>query len=320
MAPTAVFLSHSSKDAAVARRLAKDLRTNGVGVWYAEWEIRPGDSLRRKIDEGVDRATHFLVLLSPNSLTSEWVQTELDAGMVKRIEGNCRLIPVVLGVDDFQVPVILRGLLWVRLEPYEEGLRKLIETCHDVATKPPLGSPPRWVRERPLQKTGLSVHAQRLAALLNEHSENGMTHDPLLSAEEILQVLGITEYEAAGAADELEEQGLVKLHKHIGMGDAGFGRISPQPFLFFITDPYLKGWDPEADAKTMAATIANMGKESISLAEVDKILLWGPRRLNPAADFLAIHNYVQPWKSLGSLPYTYGGLFVTPKTQRFAAA
>ena len=318
MAHPAAFLSHSTADAEVAGHLAKDLRGAGIDVWYAEWEIRPGDSLRRKIDDGIDRASHFLVLVTPNSLKSQWVQTELDAGMVKRINGTCRLIPILLGIDMSQLPVTLQGIVWVRLEPYEEGLRKLIETCHEVATKPPLGPAPAWTQQRPLDETGLSIHAQRLAALLNQRSETGMVLDPLLGANEVLQALELVEDELAVAADELEEQGIVKLHKTLGMGKAGFYRISPTPFLFFKTDSYLRGWDTEADGHVLAAAIVNKGQNIVSLWEVDQLLSWGPRRINPAAHYLVAYEYAKPLKTLGSAPYAYSGLMITTRTRRFA--
>jgi len=42
-----VFLSHSSKDKAVVRALAERLRRDGLRVWFDEWEIQPGDTVRR---------------------------------------------------------------------------------------------------------------------------------------------------------------------------------------------------------------------------------------------------------------------------------
>ena len=317
--PPTAFLSHSTQDKRVARRLAHDLRAAGIDVWYAEWELRPGDSLRRKIDEGVEQASFFLVLLTPTSLKSEWVQTELDAGMVKRIEGSCKLIPIILNISDDQIPPTLKGIVWFRLEPYEEGLRKLIGVCHKVDIKPPLGSPPSWAQQRPLDQTGLTIHAQLLAALLNERSKNGMILDPILDSNEVLRVLDLTEDEIAIVADELEELGLAQLHKHLGMGKAGFGKISPTPRLFFETDPYLKGWNAEADARALAAAILNTGKETLSLIEADKILSWGPRRINPAAQYLESYGLANPLKSLGSDPYVYSALIITPRTRRFAA-
>lgn len=315
----AAFLSHSTEDSEIARRLAVDLRSTGVDVWYAEWELKPGDSLRRKIDEGIGRASHFLVLLTPASLKSEWVQTELDAGMVKRIEGSCRLIPVLHGIEKNQVPPTLSGLIWVKLETYEVGLRQLIGVCHDVDIKPPLGSPPKWVTERPLEESGLSIHAQRLAALLNQKSEHGLTLDPVLNASEVLSALELKEDEVAIAADELDEIGWVKLHRHLGMGRIGFGRISPTERLFFNTDLPLKGWNTEDDARVLAATSLNTGKQQVSLHEIDQILAWGTRRINPAAKYLAVYGYVNASPAIGSHPYAYSWLLLTSKTRRFAS-
>lgn len=315
----AAFLSHSSEDDKVAGRLAKDLRSSGVEVWYSEWEIKPGDSLRRKIDEGIERASYFLVLLTPKSLRSEWVQTELDAGMVKRIEGSCRLIPILSEISKDQIPPTLSGMVWVRLQPYEDGLRKLIGVCHEVSTKPPLGSPPPWTQQGALKEIGFSTHAQRLAILLNERSENGMALDPLINAQEVLRVLDITEDEIAVAADELEELGLVKLHKRAGMGRANFGMISPTPHLFFKTDFHLKGWNTKADAQALATAMVNTGKDIVNLSEMSKILSWEPRRINPAVQYLEVFGYANPLKTVGSLPYAYLALMVTPRMQRFAA-
>ncbi len=144
MAAPVAFLSHSWEDSKPATELATDLRSQGVDVWLDKWEIRPGDSLRRKIDEGIEKASLFLVLLTPSSLSSEWVQVELDAGMVKRILGQCRLIPILLGTRDEQVPPTLSGISWVRLDDYQDGLKRLIEVCHGIETKPPLGPTPKW--------------------------------------------------------------------------------------------------------------------------------------------------------------------------------
>jgi hypothetical protein len=199
-----------------------------------------------------------------------------------------------------------------------EGLRELVETCHEVATKPPLGPVPHWAQQRPLQGSPLSVHAQRLAALLCERSEAGLSLDPQLGVEEVLQTLNITENETAVAADELKEHGMVTLHQHSGMGNAGFGRISPTPELFFVTDPYLKGWNPATDARALAAVLVNEGKDIRSLAEADKLLSWGPRRLNPAAYFLSLRGHAQPLEQLFCHPYAYGGLIISARTRRFA--
>jgi hypothetical protein len=312
------FLSHSSADAELAERLARDLLQQGVDVWYSQWEIKAGDSLRRKIDEGIDQANFFLVLLTPNSLKSEWVQTELDAGMVKRIEGACRLIPILWGIERGDVPVTLRALLWVSLEDYDDGLRKLLEACHDVSTKPPLGGVPAWARQRPLEGLPLSAHAQRMAAWINQHSEDGTRYQHF-ERDEIFKDLELTPDEAGMAASELEDCGWVELDVDTGSGPAGFSSLQPLPELFFRTDPVLQGWDPEADAVALAAAMINVARsDCVNLDEVDKHLAWGPRRLNPAADYLAAHGYVNPSRSVGSAPYTYANALLSHRTRRLA--
>ncbi len=49
-----VFLSHSAKDKAVVRPLAERLRKDGLKVWFDDWEIKPGDSIPAKIEEGLE--------------------------------------------------------------------------------------------------------------------------------------------------------------------------------------------------------------------------------------------------------------------------
>ena len=60
-----VYLAHASEDHdTLAKPLAKTMMANGIEVWFDEWEIRTGDSLRRKMEEGLANCTHFVVLLT----------------------------------------------------------------------------------------------------------------------------------------------------------------------------------------------------------------------------------------------------------------
>ncbi len=49
-----VFISHSEKDKSAARELAERLRKDGLHVWLDDWEIKPGDVILRKIQEGLE--------------------------------------------------------------------------------------------------------------------------------------------------------------------------------------------------------------------------------------------------------------------------
>jgi hypothetical protein len=62
------FLCYASEDKDLARRIAADLLKAGIDTFFDDWEIGAGQSLRRKIDDGIASCTHFVVLLTPKSL------------------------------------------------------------------------------------------------------------------------------------------------------------------------------------------------------------------------------------------------------------
>ena len=59
-----VFLSHSSKDKAVVRAVAERLREDGLKVWFDEWELKPGDSIPAKIEEGLEHSRVLVLCMS----------------------------------------------------------------------------------------------------------------------------------------------------------------------------------------------------------------------------------------------------------------
>jgi TIR domain len=82
--PFDVFICHASADRdAVARPLAHALEARGLSVWLDEVEIKLGDSLRQKIDEGLRTSTFGVVILSPSFFMKQWTQWELN-GLVDR--------------------------------------------------------------------------------------------------------------------------------------------------------------------------------------------------------------------------------------------
>jgi hypothetical protein len=74
-----VFISHASEDKeAVVRPLAHALSNGGLKVWYDEFELRIGDSLRRKIDAGPAKSRFGVVVLSRSFFRKGWANYELD--------------------------------------------------------------------------------------------------------------------------------------------------------------------------------------------------------------------------------------------------
>ena len=62
-----VFLNHSSNDKAVVRPIAERLKKDGLKVWLDDWEIRPGDSIPAKIEEGMENSRVLVLCMSANA-------------------------------------------------------------------------------------------------------------------------------------------------------------------------------------------------------------------------------------------------------------
>lgn len=90
-----VFISHASEDKAeLAAPLALALKKRGLTVWYDDFSLALGDSLRRSIDKGLANSKYGVVILSPDFLSKEWPQRELDALITREINGTKVILPV----------------------------------------------------------------------------------------------------------------------------------------------------------------------------------------------------------------------------------
>lgn len=90
-----VFISHASEDKdAVARPLAEALRNNGLSIWYDEFELRIGDSLRRKIDKGIANSNFGVIVISRDFISKGWTNYELDGLITRAVNGEQTMLPV----------------------------------------------------------------------------------------------------------------------------------------------------------------------------------------------------------------------------------
>ena len=90
-----VFISHASEDkAAFVRPLADRLKERGLRVWFDEFTLAVGDSLRRSIDRGLASSRFGIVVISQNFLLKEWPQKELDGLVAREVDGVKVILPV----------------------------------------------------------------------------------------------------------------------------------------------------------------------------------------------------------------------------------
>lgn len=90
-----VFISHASEDkGAVVRPLSEALTARGVTVWLDEVQLKIGDSLRRKIDQGIRSSRFGVAVLSPAFFAKGWTQYELDGLVTLSVSGRQSLLPI----------------------------------------------------------------------------------------------------------------------------------------------------------------------------------------------------------------------------------
>ena len=92
-----LFISYSTHDQEFAERLHNDLQAKGVRCWFAPHKMRGGKKVHEQIDEAIRVYDKLLLILSPDSMASEWVKTEIFKAREREIkEGRRVLFPIRL--------------------------------------------------------------------------------------------------------------------------------------------------------------------------------------------------------------------------------
>lgn len=123
-----VFLSHSSKDKPIVTSVALDLNEKGISTWLDAFDIRPGESIVTKINEGLNKCDYILLFLSENSVKSDWVTKEWETMLWEEVNSQkIKIIPIKIG--DCEIPRLLQTKKYINLsEDYNYGIHQLIET------------------------------------------------------------------------------------------------------------------------------------------------------------------------------------------------
>ena len=93
------FICHASEDKEfMAKPLHQALSEAGVYAWLDESEIRLGQSIRQKIDEGLANCRSATVILSRPFFMKNWVQYEMDGIVGRKMKGEILLFPIQHGI------------------------------------------------------------------------------------------------------------------------------------------------------------------------------------------------------------------------------
>ena len=307
-----VYLAHASEDKAMVRPIAEYLMANGIEVWFDEWEIDPGDSLRQKMEEGLDEMTHFMVVLTPASIEKPWVALEIDVGIVRRVGGESRMVPVVVGLAPKRLTPFLRTMLYIEIEPANEAdLKMLADRLHGVSRKPALGEAPRYVRSAPEGLAGWSAAAAAIGKHFVEASMNGLAHDPILTMAQLAEATGLDPVDVRLGVLDLKEAG------YLWEGSVR-GRYAAEIPMFVDFDAAFMPFSPAEGAQTVANRLVTQDARAVDTKLLAEELGWAPRRMNSAICYLLRAGAIETRTTLAGRPWRAVQLIVTDRTLRFA--
>ncbi|MEA2588585.1 MAG: hypothetical protein QOH66_1512, partial [Actinomycetota bacterium] len=145
------FISHAAEDKeSIARPLALRLQTPGLVVWYDEFTLRVGDSLRRTIDFGLARSQYGIVILSHNFFNKQWPQKELDGLVAREKFGQKVILPVWYNITQDEVAAYSPTLADLYAANAGRGIEQVVENLIAAMTLPRVGS----AREEDRQPSG----------------------------------------------------------------------------------------------------------------------------------------------------------------------
>ena len=134
-AMNSIFLSHASGDKPFVRRLFQDLTSRGIRAWLDEAELKPGDSLISKISTAIDQMDFLGVVLSEQSVDSEWVQREVAMALNQEISGKkVKVIPLLL--TDCKRPGFLLDKVYIDFRNNSEYDVNVARLCAFLTEQP----------------------------------------------------------------------------------------------------------------------------------------------------------------------------------------
>jgi hypothetical protein len=142
------FISYASRDQTFAERLYADLQNKGVRCWFAPEDLPIGAKTRPTIDESIRIYDKLLLVLSKNSMASQWVEQEVETALEReRRQGTIVLFPVridnaVMGLETGW-PALVKNTRnigdfrrWKTHAEYQKAFDRLLRDLKAAETRP----------------------------------------------------------------------------------------------------------------------------------------------------------------------------------------
>ncbi|MEM9089603.1 MAG: toll/interleukin-1 receptor domain-containing protein [Cyanobacteria bacterium P01_F01_bin.53] len=126
------FLSYARNDTEFALTLARKLRERGINLWVDQWDILPGSNWDAAIDTALYSSKQFVIILSPDSVSSNEVRSELRLALNEQKA----IIPVLL--KECRIPRQLLNIQYIDLSKKniddERNIEQVISFFTDSST------------------------------------------------------------------------------------------------------------------------------------------------------------------------------------------
>lgn len=143
------FISHASEDKEViAGPLAAILKEKGHTVWYDDFSLKVGDSLRESIDRGLARSKFGIAILSPSFFQKHWPKQELNGLATREVNGGKVILPVWHNVGHDEVREYSPTLVDRVAVSTDKGLAYVVDKILHAATDAPTSVGHPVTRER----------------------------------------------------------------------------------------------------------------------------------------------------------------------------
>jgi formylglycine-generating enzyme required for sulfatase activity len=253
-----VFVSHNHEDNDYCRQYVAGLRARGCVVWYDEHNLGWG-AIRPNIEAEMQQSQHFVAILSPASVASQWVNAEIDAAIDLVHVQKLRSILFVVAAR-CEVPLLLRR--WKRLEGPGEAPMSVAEAVAKsvdimgVPSSAPTAEPPGRLLASPSRE---EIPSPR--ALITPARPKAVSRPPRFSRRKVLIGSGVAAgvVVIGGGATLLVIRSL-SIHLPYDLASRGFV-LRTQGITRYIVPPlatvpsgdFLMGSDPKKDLNALPA-------------------------------------------------------------------
>jgi TIR domain len=113
-----IFISYARSDKVIAEQLTRSFKQQGLSVWLDYESLKPGSSWQDELENALRRADIFVVVLSEDSVKSNWVNAEIGFALGQKK----KIVPIL--VDNVRLPLNLTKLQYIdarKLNPEELG-------------------------------------------------------------------------------------------------------------------------------------------------------------------------------------------------------